>query len=339
MLWQVEGSLGDARPATGAFSRPLVTLVTRSYDSLPISGLRKLNEEWTLSVIVGVDCSDCVILARSGATRRVPRGEAGIAGPLIEGLRAVAGRAVIGYSGPEELSREVTAALERYFADRDPRELSPEAHSSGIQAVLSQPVRLAAAMTRALKGLPGGAIPENSLISGETLIALPGEGGHALYMVDGECAVTQIKQGSCYAAIGPAKLAAESFLRFLQRVLWREGRPTRAAGQFAAYWATRHVIDLEGGSSRSIQLVRLSGGAAQAADIVWYGERIMAALRRAVDAGVDEFRSELKRRVLIDFEGLGENSTAMLQPPVRKRVPEVRVTIHPPRTEEGRPRW
>ena len=292
-----------------------------------------------MSVIVGVECSDCVILAQSGPTPSVPRGGAGIAGPPIGELRAIAGRAVIGYFGPEDLSREVTAALERYFADRDPRELSPEAHSSGIQAVLSQPVRLAAALTRALKGLPGGAIPESSLISGETLIALPGEGRHALYVVDGECAVTQIRQGSSYAAVGPAKLAAESFLRFLQRLLWREGRPTRAAGQFAAYWATRHVVDLEGGSSRSIQLVRLSRGTAQAADIVWYGERIMAAFRRAVDAGVDEFRSELKRRVLIDFEGVGDGSTAMLQPPVRKRVPEVRVTLRPPQTEEGRPRW
>ncbi len=294
-----------------------------------------------MSIIVGIDCNDCVILAASGPAPRPSTGESGTAGQPIGVLRGVAGKgeAVIGFSGPEELGREVTAALERYLTERDPRELASDAHSSGIQAVLSQPVRLAAAMTRALKGLPGGGVPEGGLTVGETMIALPAKGRHALYVVDEDCTVTQVDHGSSCAAIGPAKWAAESFLRLLQRLLWREGKPNRAAGQLAAYWTARHVADVEGGSSSSVQLVRLSAGPGKATEIVWYGERVITSLRRAVDAGMDEIRSELKRRVVIDFEGLGDNSSSTFERPIRKRVPEVRVTLRPPPSEERKPRW
>jgi hypothetical protein len=291
-----------------------------------------------VSIIVGIDCSDCVILAASGPAPKPPGSGAGTIEPPTE-LRAIAGRAIIGFSGAEELAREVAAALERYMAERDPHELTPEAHRSEIQAVLSQPLRLATAMTRALKGLAGGGVPEEAQIAGEMIVALPGKGRHGLYVVDEETTVAQVKDGGSFAVIGPAKLAAESFLRFLQRLLWREGKPTRAAGQCAAYWTVRHVTDVEGGSTRSVRLVRLSPGTGKAADIVWYGERVIASLRRAVDAGMDEIRSELKRRVLIDFEDLEVKATSSVERPVPKRVPEVRVTLRPPQNEERKPKW
>jgi hypothetical protein len=254
------------------------------------------------------------------------------------GLRAVAEQAVLGFTGPEEIGREATAALERYLTGRDPRELTREAHGAGIQAVLGQPVRLAAAMKRALERPSEAVGREEGLIGAEMLIALPCEGRHALYIIDEESSVSPVA-GWSYAAIGDRKDAAESFLRFLQRLLWREGKPTRAAGQFAAYWTARHVADFEGGSSRSVQVVRLSRGTGKTAEIVWYGERVMASLRRAVDAGIDEIRSELRRRVVVGFENLEEEPASAPGPPSRRRVPEVRVTLHPPKDEERKPKW
>jgi hypothetical protein len=292
-----------------------------------------------VSIIVGIDCNDCVILAATGPAPRSSAGRSETAGSLIGGLRAVAGKAVVGFSGPEELGREMTATLERYLAERDPREVAPEAHQGAVGAALRQPVGLAAAMSRALEGLPGGGVSEAGLAVGEMLIALPGKGRHALFVVNGECVVTLVRRGSSCAAIGQGKHVAEAFLRFLQRLLWREGKPTRAAGQFAAYWTARHVTDIEGGSGRLIQVVRFSPGAGEAADIVRYGDRVIASLRRAVDAGIDEIRSEIKRRVLIDFEDLQDEPPSAVTPPLRKRVPEVRVTLGTPKSEERKPKW
>lgn len=292
-----------------------------------------------MSIIVGVDCSDCVILAVSGPAPRSATGQPETAASLVGELRAVAGQAVVGYSGPEELGREVTAAMEHYVEARDPRELPPEAHCVAIQAALSQPVRLATAMRSALEGMPGGGVRKAGPTFGEMLIALPCKSGHALYVVGGECVVAVVDRGSACAAIGQGKSAAESFLRFLQRLLWREGRPSRAAGQLAAYWTARHVSDIEGGSSRMIQVVRMSPGVGKVAEIVPYGERVIASLRRAVEAGSDQIRSEIKRRVLIDFEGLQDRPATTLQPPVRRRVPEVRVTLQPRKDDERKPKW
>ncbi len=292
-----------------------------------------------MSIIVGVDCSDCVILAVSGPGPRSAKGQPEAAEPLIGELRAVAGQAVVGYSGPEELGREVAAAMERYVGARDPRELAPEEHCAGIHAAVSQPVRLATDMNRALEGLPGGGGSKAGLTSAEMLIALPCKNRYALYAVSGECAVGLVDRGFPCAAIGQGKAAAESFLRFLQRLLWREGGPSRAAAQLAAYWTARHVSDIEGGSSRTIQVVRVGSGAGQVAEIAPYGERVIASLRRAVDEANDQIRSEIKRRVLIDFEALQDEPATTLKPPVRRRVPEVRVTLHPRKDDERKPKW
>jgi len=290
-----------------------------------------------VSIIVGVHCRDCVVLAASGPAPISPTegtAAAGVGGRV----RAVAGRAVVGISGPDELGREVTDALERYLRDRAPDEMSGDTHGDALQAALGQRIRLTADMARALEGLPGaGATAGNSM--GEVLIAMPGRGQPSLHVVDSLCRVKQIDRGRAWAAIGPAKLAAESFLVFLQRLLWREGRPNRAAGQLAAYWAVRHVTEMEGGSSRSVQMVRLSQGEGESANVVWHGERVIASLRRAMDAGVDEIRAGLKRRVLIDFEIPVESAVPTREQPTRPRVPEVRVTLRGPEDQDRRPRW
>jgi len=88
-----------------------------------------------------------------------------------------------------------------------------------------------------------------------------------------------------------------------------------------------------------IQVVRMSPGVGKVAEIVPYGERVIASLRRAVEAGSDQIRSEIKRRVLIDFEGLQDRPATTLQPPVRRRVPEVRVTLQPRKDDERKPKW
>lgn len=288
-----------------------------------------------MSIIVGVHCSDSVVLAASGPAPTSPT-EAAAADAGLARLRAVAERTIVGVSGPEELGREVTAVLERYLRDRDPDEMSGEAHSGALQAALGQRIRLAADMTRALEGLPGaGARASDSI--GEVLIAMPSTSRPSLHIVDGEGCIRQIDRGRSWAAIGSAKRAAESFLVFLQRLLWREERPNRAAGQLAAYWAARHIAEMEGGSSRSIQVVRLSQGKTGSTNVVWYGEGVVASLRRAVDAGVDEIRAGLVRRVLIDFEIPLE--TALPREPTRPRVPEVRVTLRTQEDKDRRPRW
>lgn len=290
-----------------------------------------------MSIIIGVRCNDCVILAASGPGPTAPQEAAASNGGLSR-LRAIAGRAVVGVSGPEELGREMTAALERYLRARDPSGLSGEAHNDGMRTALGQRIRLTADMRRALERLPGAgaAVGESA---GEALIAIPSKDSPSLHVVDREGRITEVVRGRSWAVVGPAKLAAESFLGFLQRLLWREGRPNRAAGQLAAYWAARHVTEMEGGSSRSVQLVRVSREGRESSSLVWYGERVITSLRRAVDAGVDEIRAGLRRHVLVDFDVPVEPAAAKLEQPVRPRVPEVRVMLRAPEDKEKRARW
>lgn len=291
-----------------------------------------------MSIIVGIKCSDCVILAASGPTpTSISGGAAGRVTPT--GLGTVAGQAVVGVSGSEELDREVAAALERYLAEHEPHLMSGEAHSHQLQTVLSQRIRLTAEMKRALQGLPGTGMAAGEAATGAVLIALPSRERPSLHLVDGEGTVAQIDRGRCFAAIGSAGVAGESFLTFLQRLLWREERPNRAAGQLAAYWTARHVTEVEGASSRSIRVVRLSTVGSGLADINWYGESVISALRRAVDAGADEIRAGLRKRVMIDFEVPAGEPAPAPEEPSQRRVPEVRVTVRPPQDKDKKLRW
>ena len=291
-----------------------------------------------MSIIVGVHCSDCVIFACSGPAPASTPGRA-VDGVMPTRLRAVAGQAIVGVSGPEELDREVTAALERYLAEHGRHRMSAEAHRHEMQTLLGQPIRLTAEMTRALQRFPGTAATAGEAVAGAVLVALPSKELSSLHLIDAEGSVSQIDRARCFAAIGSARVAAESFLVFLQRLLWREEKPNRAAGQLAAYWTARHITEIEGASSRSIRVVRLSSADGGLPDITWYGDPVIAALRRAVDSGLDEIRVGLKRRVMIDFEvPEGEAPSAPGQPP-RRRVPEVRVTLRPPQDKDKRLRW
>jgi hypothetical protein len=252
----------------------------------------------------------------------------------------VGGQVVLGVSGPEGLTREISAALESYVAERDPGRVTPEAHSTGIRDALAEPVGLAVAMTQALRRVPGVAVGPGEFVLGGSMIALPTKGTPCLYVVDEELAVTEITEEVACAAIGPARAAAESFLAFVRRLLWLDGQPTRAEGQLAAYWTVRHVVETTlGRPGRSVQVVSLSRGSDGATEIVRSEGRAMEGLDGAVGASLDELGRSLRENVLTDLDGPAGPEVTRRERPVQRRVPEVRVTLRERQDEERKWKW
>jgi hypothetical protein len=292
-----------------------------------------------VSLIVGVRCKDSVVLAASGLGAVLSKGDPTAEAPA--GLLRVVGRQVVlGVSGPEGLTREISAALAAYVAERDPGRVEPEAHSTGIRDALAEPVGLAVAMTKALRRVPGVAVGPGEFVLGGSMIALPAKGTPCLYVVDEELAVTEITEEVACAAIGPARAAAESFLAFVRRLLWRDGQPTRAEAQLAAYWTVRHVVETTlGRPGRSVQVLSLSRRSDGSAEIVRSEGRTIEGLDGAVGASLDELGTSLREHVLRALDSPTGPEVPRRETLVHRRVPEVRVTIREPQSEERKWKW
>lgn len=292
-----------------------------------------------MSLIVGVRCKDSVVLAASGLGTVLPKGDPAVEEPAGL-LRVVGGQVILGVSGPEGLTREISAALESYVAGGDPGRVAPEAHSTGIRDALAEPVGLALAMSEALRRVPGVAVGPGEYVLGGSMIALPARGAPCLYVVDEGLSVTEITEEITCAAIGPARAPAESFLAFLRRLLWPDDQPTRAEGQLTAYWTVRHVVETTlGRPGRSVQVLTLSRRGDGAVEIVRSEGRAMEGLDVAVGASLDELGKSLREQLLSTLDSPAGPEVPTRDRVVHRRVPEVRVTIREPQGEERKWKW
>lgn len=76
----------------------------------------------------------------------------------------------------------------------------------------------------------------------ETLMVFPIGGHYHLFHFDRVSACTEATGEFPFLAAGPSRALAESFLSFLQRVVWRERQPTLDEALAGVMWTFRHAV-------------------------------------------------------------------------------------------------
>ncbi len=292
-----------------------------------------------MSLIVGIRCADSVVLAASGPASVRPSQGLPPARQLTKRLRVVAGQAVLGVSGHDGLAQEMGLSLGRYLAEPNRRDSGEEILRAEIREALAAPVQRTVAIHRTLEGLPGFGSLSSEYAVTHSLVALPLRGALRLYVLEPECSLTEITEELCCVAVGPAGTAAAPFLAFLRKLLFDSDAPTLTQGELAAYWTVRQAIDSNpGGLSYPIQVVAISRAQEGSIEISERGEQEIAALGEAVEAREERMREGFRNNSPAGGDGAGKLAADSTERPMRKRVPEVRLTLQPPGRREPQ-RW
>ena len=277
--------------------------------------------------ILGIHCTNGVVLAASGSgghdLANAPR--------QVRPLRVISGQAMLGVSGPEGLAQEMTLALEGALATPERGDGSELSFRHKLREALAGPIQRGAALQRSLVARVDSSDGDGSrrTCSGG-IVALPFRRALRLYVLDSACALTELSEENPWASVGAARAVTEAFLRFLARNLWQAGVPSLRQAEMAACWTLAHA-QADGGVPESQQLVVMSRAADGSIEIEERGEAGLADLREAVREAEEAFRAA----AAVGMAQLVEPNSGNHSGPVRKRVPEVRLTLPRPDSRRG----
>ena len=285
-----------------------------------------------MSLIVGIRCTDSVVLAASGPGTMLSEDGLPPARQLAKKLRVVAGQAVLGVAGHDGLAQEMALSLERCLSAPDDSEAAEDTLRAKLRDALAAPVQRSVAIHRTLQGLPGFGITSNEYVISQSLLAIPFRDSLRLYLLDPECSVTEITDELSCAAVGSAKAIGEPFLAYLRRVLWVGRLPEAELGELAAYWTVLHVIENSSSDvTHPIQLVVVTRSSRGSIDIIERGEGEMAGIRQAIREGEEALRRGFRAQGPVSVEEpvipAAPQAPSSGEAPARKRVPEVRFTL------------
>ncbi len=289
-----------------------------------------------MSLIVGIRCADGVVIAASGPASWPSVDGLPAARQQARRLRVVAGQAVLGVAAHDGLAQEMALSLERCLVGPDRGDTAEDVLRTKIRDALAAPIQRTVAIHQTLKGLPGFATASHDYLVSQSILAIPLHRTLRLYALDPECSLTEITEELCCAAVGSARSAAEPFLAFMRRVLIGSDVPKLSTGELAAYWAVyQAVANHVAGVTLPIQVVSVTRSPEGSIEIVERGEEEIDALRQAMEKAEERIGESFRGGAT---GGDGRVASSPSEKPVRKRVPEVRLTLQPPE-KKGRERW
>jgi len=232
-----------------------------------------------VTLVVGVLCSDGVVLGSDGAATLGALGETTVRQPTRK-LTIIDGAVVVGASGAVGLAQRVICEVEslwrtqRLSATPPPVQLSPQQMMANLQAAqVGQPPPFALQSQPVLSPVHAGPIisgairphlltelrvavqardalgPQATIPSAVcmTLVAMPIAGEACLIALDQQGAPEVATSELPFVTIGSGQKIADPFMSFLRRVFWRDHAPTMQEGLFATLWALQHCIDTNAG--------------------------------------------------------------------------------------------
>lgn len=216
-----------------------------------------------MTLIVGILCSDGVVLGADGAATYGAMGDHTIRQPTKK-ISLISDCGALGCSGPVGLGQRIHGEVATLWEQRG---VKGEAYQA-MQALRDAIWRPALGEWKVAEATRPVIGPNLSSLSAavQTLIALPVKREMCLFSFDHQGSPEQATPDLPFVAIGSGQRIADPFLAFLRRIFWSNRLPTLGEGEFAALWCLRHAIDTNpGGVADPIQIVILerptAGGA------------------------------------------------------------------------------
>ncbi len=203
-----------------------------------------------MTLIVGVKCSDGIVMGADGAATYGSLGMQTIRQPVRKKLRVIAESIVIGVSGPVGLGQRLATTVESLFKAgnlyqipgtnlyRHPHELMDHLRLS-FWGIIDREIQIARAASQIIQ--------LNLTIAdalSSTLLAtpVPSFPTPSLFVFDQQASPEEATEDLPFFAIGSGQLIADPFLAFMRRLYWPDRLPTVAEGTLAVYWTLHHAI-------------------------------------------------------------------------------------------------
>lgn len=223
-----------------------------------------------MTLIVGIQCSDGVVMASDSAATLSTGAAATIGQQRVKKIINLSSSILYAATGSVGMSQLVSHAVSNIWKGRGAQFQQAGFLDGEVMKVLGSeiaqtvhPYLQTGALTRQL-GIDGS----GSLC--KSLVALPVQKIPQLFCFDfggqPEMATAELP----FMAVGSGQPIADPFLAFLKRLFWPNRVPTLAEGRLAAVWTIAHVTNTSpGGVGGDIQLWMLARGqAGQAPNMV-----------------------------------------------------------------------
>lgn len=209
-----------------------------------------------MTLIVGIQCSDGVVMASDSAASFVAGVQLTIGQQEMIKIRTLADAMLYGSTGAVGMAQLICDKVTKCWNSNATFFVNatiPEAMQkigSEITKVVGEYIQIGQ-MLRPEGGL------QNSLC--KSLLAIPLRGSGTLIQFDYNGAPESATKELPFVALGSGQPIADPFLAFLKRVLWKEREPTVAEGRFAAAWTIEHAIRTNpGGLAGPLQMATLT---------------------------------------------------------------------------------
>jgi 20S proteasome alpha/beta subunit len=208
-----------------------------------------------LTLIIGIKCSDGIVLAADGAATLGFLHTQTIRQPVRK-LSIIKDCVVVGVSGPVGLGQRIVDELGDLYASNPPQSRKSAKEMVKVRERifphLQQELDAAAVAARAIgQQALGSAISQTLMGAG-----LPNQS--CLFQFDEKGAPEEATENLPFATVGSGSQIADPFLAFLRRTFWPGRLPTLPEGVFVAVWTLTHAIETNtGGVSDPIQVIVL----------------------------------------------------------------------------------
>jgi Proteasome subunit len=211
-----------------------------------------------VTLIVGIRCSDGVVLGADGAATLGAMGAQTAQQKTVKKLSILKRKIVVGVSGPVGIGQRVRALIEDeydagVYKDKRPEDVMTLMRNKFWSGVVGPEWACASATA----GVVGGHIAATSA-NGSILVALPLRAKAELIQFDHQCAPEMATAELPFVAIGGGQGIADPFLAFIRRIFWPTGCPSISDALFSTIWTLRHAIETNpGGVADPMQIVVL----------------------------------------------------------------------------------
>jgi len=208
-----------------------------------------------MTLIIGIKCSDGVVVAADGAATLGYLGQKTALQPFKK-LCILHNKIIIGVSGPVGLGQRIAGEIDSMWKNNELSGKQPYEGMTMISEKIRKHIRPELEMAATASRTIGNIGLQDALSA--TLVALPLAGQPTLLSFDQQGAPEEMRNELPFASIGVVQTIADPFLGFIRRIFWRDKPPTVSDGIFAAVWTLEHAILLNpGGVAKPIQVTAL----------------------------------------------------------------------------------
>jgi hypothetical protein len=209
-----------------------------------------------LTLIIGIQCSDGVVIGSDGVATLGALGNQTVSQP-IKKLSIIDGSVILGVSGPIGLGQRFHGELRALWDGKKLTSKKPYEAMTMIRQEFWKHAEMELRSAQVTAPMLGQAALSDAI--SHSVVAMPVSKEPCLFqLIPPHCSPELATTDLPFIAVGSGQKSADPFLAFLRRIFWKKGSPTIADGIFATIWCLDQAIRTNpGGVGHPIQVMTL----------------------------------------------------------------------------------